>query len=195
MNRKGFTLIEVLATIVIISILGAVAYTGVTSYIKTSKEKAEDKFLDEIKSEIDSYISLNSADLKQVGEKKKFDKVVVKKGGTSKTNQAEVKKEAFFWRVKIYDAEKKDFVNLKFGDLITNLKMTDKFQNPNTGGRCSNDTEIEIYKDSDHVYYYCVNMIGADGCPSSKNIDTRSQELKDIMREMGEINICEDYED
>ena len=193
MNRKGFTLIEVLATIVIISILGAVAYTGVTSYIKTSKEKAEDKFLDEIKSEIDSYISLNSAALKQVGEKKKFDKVVVKKGGTSKTNQAEVKKEAFFWQVKIYDAEKKDFVNLKFGDLITNLKMTDKFQNPNTGKICSNDINIEIYKDSDHVYYYCVNMKEATtGCPSSKNIDTRSDELKKII---GETEICEDYED
>ena len=187
MNRKGFTLIEVLATIVIISILGAVAYTGVTSYIKTSKEKAEDKFLDEIKSEIDSYISLNSADLKQVGEKKKFDKVVVKKGGTSKTNQAEVKKEAFFWQVK---KDGNDY--LTFGDLITNLKMTDKFQNPNTGKICSNDINIEIYKDSDHVYYYCVNMKEATGCPSSKNIDTRSDELKKII---GETKICKDYED
>ena len=187
MNRKGFTLIEVLATIVIISILGAVAYTGVTSYIKTSKEKAEDKFLDEIKSEIDSYISLNSAALKQVGEKKKFDKVVVKKGGTSKTNQAEVKKEASFWQVK---KDGNDY--LTFGDLITNLKMTDKFQNPNTGKICSNDIKIEIYKDSDHVYYYCVNMKKADECPSSKNIDTRSDELKKII---GETEICEDYED
>ena len=182
MNRKGFTLIEVLATIVIISILGAVAYTGVTSYIKTSKEKAEDKFLDEIKSEIDSYISLNSADFKKTGETISFNKQVVKKGGTSKTNQAEIKKSVSVWQVK---KDGNDY--LTFNDLINNLKMTDKFQNPNTGKICSNNIEIEIYKDSDYVYYYCVNMKEAEGCPSSKNIDTRPQELKNIM---GETKIC-----
>ncbi len=181
MNRKGFTLVEVLATIVIISILGVVAYTGVTNYIKTSKEKAEDKFLDEIKSEIDSYISLNSADFKKVGNTISFDKIVVKKGGTSETNQAEVKKNVDAWQVR------KNGKNLTFDDLITNLKMTDKFQNPNTGEICSNNIEIEIYKDSDYVYYYCVNMKEAQGCPSSKNIDTRPQELKNIM---GETDIC-----
>ena len=117
MNRKGFTLIEVLATIVIISILGVVAHAGVTNYIKTSKEKAEDKFLDEIKSEIDSYISLNSADFKKVGETKSFDKLVVKKGGTSETNQAEVRKNVSVWQVK---KDGNDY--LTFGDLITNLK-------------------------------------------------------------------------
>ena len=182
MNRKGFTLIEVLATIVIISILGVVAHAGVTNYIKTSKEKAEDKFLDEIKSEIDSYISLNSADFKKVGETKSFDKLVVKKGGTSETNQAEVRKNVSVWQVK---KDGNDY--LTFGDLITNLKMTDKFQNPNTGKICSNNIEIEIYKDSDYVYYYCVNMKEAEGCPSSKNIDPRPQELKSIM---GETDIC-----
>lgn len=184
MNRKGFTLVEVLATIVIISILGVVAYTGVTNYIKTSKEKAEDKFLDEIKSEIDSYISLNSADFKKASDSKtiSFDKLVVKKGGTSETNQAEVKKNVDAWQVR-----KNGNNYLTFGDLINNLKMTDKFQNPNTGEICSNNIEIEIYKDSDYVYYYCVNMKEADGCPSSKNIDTRPQELKNIM---GETEIC-----
>ncbi len=181
MNRKGFTLVEVLATIVIISILGVVAYAGVTNYIKTSKEKAEDKFLDEIKSEIDSYISLNSADFKKVGDTISFEKQVVKKGGTSETNQAEVKKSAIAWQVR------KNGKNLTFDDLINNLKMTDKFQNPNTGEICSNNIEIEIYKDSDYVYYYCVNMKEAEGCPSSKNIDTRPQELKNIM---GETEIC-----
>ena len=189
MNRKGFTLIEVLATIVIISILGVVAYAGVTSYIKTSKEKAEDKFLDEIKSEIDSYISLNSAEFKKVGEPISFNKLVVKKGGTSKTNQAEIKKSATAWQVK---KDGNDY--LTFGDLITNLKMTDKFQNPNTGGICSSkDIKIEIYKDDiDYVYYYCVNMKQAKGCPSSKNIDTRPQELKDAMKQEGlKSDICE----
>ena len=192
MNRKGFTLIEVLATIVIISILGVVAYTGVTSYIKTSKEKAEDKFLDEIKSEIDSYISLNSADFKKASDSKtiSFKKIVSKKGGTSETNQAEVRKDVSAWQVR------KNGKNLTFDDLINNLKMTDKFQNPNTGKICSNNIEIEIYKDNDYVYYYCVNMKEAEGCPSSKNIDTRSQELKEAMKKEKEENgwepdICE----
>ncbi len=188
MNRKGFTLIEVLATIVIISILGVVAHAGVTNYIKTSKEKAEDKFLDEIKSEIDSYISLNSAEFKKVGEPISFNKIIVKKGGTSETNQAKVTKSATAWQVK---KDGNDY--LTFGDLITNLKMTDKFQNPNTGEICSKDIKIEIYKvDIDYVYYYCVNMKKAEGCPSSKNIDTRPQELKDAMKQEGlKSNICE----
>lgn len=170
MNQKGFTLVEVLATIVIISVLGLIAYTSVTSYIKNSKQKAEDKFFADIENQIDSYIALNSAQFRIVGSDYEFTKKVISSSGTSVTNSWTQPINAKAYLTKIEDNGDNIFT-LK--DLIDDLKVTDKFQNPNTNGICNDDIEIEVYKDSDYVYYYYVNMKAKGiGCTASKNINT-----------------------
>lgn len=45
-NRYGFTLIEMLGTIVILGVLGTIAVAGVTKYLKQSRQKAYDMLKD-----------------------------------------------------------------------------------------------------------------------------------------------------
>ena len=40
MNSKGFSLIEMLAAVVILGILGTIVVVGTTKYIKQSRDKA-----------------------------------------------------------------------------------------------------------------------------------------------------------
>lgn len=178
MNQKGFTLVELLATIVILSVLGVIAYTSVNNYIKTSKEKAEDKFLDGIATDIDSFISLNSKNFKKTGSEISFDKVVYKSeiNGTKSYS-----KHATAWKMECENSV--DFKHCDNGftlqSLITGLKLDGTYENPNTNDVCdAKNIPIEVYKDSDYVYYYFVNMKEAAGCKSSKNIDTRPEGLK-----------------
>ena len=48
LNNKGFTLIEILAVIVIISVLGGIAVMGVLSSINNSKEKSYELFVSNV---------------------------------------------------------------------------------------------------------------------------------------------------
>lgn len=49
MNNKGFTLIELMATIILLAIVMSVATVSVVSYINTSKEKSYDILIENIK--------------------------------------------------------------------------------------------------------------------------------------------------
>ena len=66
MNNKGFTLVELLAVIVIIAVLGSIATYGVINAIKVSKDKAEDAFLNELGKTIETYISFNTPSKKNI---------------------------------------------------------------------------------------------------------------------------------
>ena len=166
MNNKGFTLIELLAVIVILSLIGVISYTSVLNYIDTTKIKAEEKFLNEISNEIESYLGLyGGTNFKKVGREIEFYKNV--------TNINSVK-------VKAYKLVLKDGNNFTLKTLIDTLKTTDKFQNPRTEKICDEDRiNIEVYRDSDYVYYYYVNMTDPNiGCTALNDIDTRSDKLK-----------------
>ena len=49
LNRKGFTLVEVLAVIVIIALLGGIAIPNILSTINTSKNVSEKSMIENIK--------------------------------------------------------------------------------------------------------------------------------------------------
>ena len=67
MNRKGFTLVEMLATIVILSVVMGIASYGVLHVIDSSKQKTEEVFINKLNDAFESYISLNSSDFKNGG--------------------------------------------------------------------------------------------------------------------------------
>ena len=59
LNSKGFTLVELLATIVILAIISGIATYGVIGAINKSKAKSEQIFVDKLSNLIDDYLDLN----------------------------------------------------------------------------------------------------------------------------------------
>ena len=178
MNNKGFTLVELLATIVIISIVGLIAYFSGLSYIDNAGKKLEENFLSEISKEIDVFLQLYSMKFEKTASQWSFEK----KGAGSEVRIVDV------WKMKLDDSDYK----FTLQDLVSELNITDKFQNPRTEGVCSIDQiEIEVYKDSDYVYYYYVDMSNDTiGCSALSNIDTRPDKLKEVLCGGGIIDAC-----
>ena len=59
MNNKGYTLVELIATVVILSIVMGIATVGVVGVINRSKEKSEKIFVDKLENVIQTYINKN----------------------------------------------------------------------------------------------------------------------------------------
>ena len=56
MNNKGFTLVELLATIVVLGIIAAIVIVSMTGTVGRSKEKTEEVFIGTIKDALDVYL-------------------------------------------------------------------------------------------------------------------------------------------
>ena len=59
MNRHGFTLVEMLATIVILSIVLGIASYGIINVIKSSQKKSEKIFVERVGGLVDDYVGLD----------------------------------------------------------------------------------------------------------------------------------------
>lgn len=133
MNRKGFTLIELLAVIVVLGLVLVVTIPSITSAYKNSKIKSEEVFVDRLTQAIDSYVKLNSDEIKyqSIGN------------GTKKENGEE------------YDITYQ-MGTITINDIIKDGILTQKdFVNAgNKDATCNTNAEVEVYKDSDFVYCY-----------------------------------------
>ena len=141
MNNKGFTLVELLATIVILGIVMGIATYGVISAIDSSKKKSEEIFVSKFASAIESYLALNG------------DKLGEKDGGEGSSNQNLIELNSF----KLRDLADKDFID------------KDKFINPRNKKNCYiEDAEIMAFRDEQYVYYYYFDFkqlgVGEDEC-------------------------------
>jgi len=58
-NKKGFTLVELLAVIIILGLIIAIAVPSVNKYLKTSKEKAYNLQISNMLKEVESYANIN----------------------------------------------------------------------------------------------------------------------------------------
>ena len=130
MNRKGFTLTELLAVIVIMSLVLVIAIPNSIDAYKKSRLKAEYTFVKRLSQIVDSYTSLYSDELSFSSYGREFYKP---------------------------DQEKKVTVgitNITANTLINkNLISSGDYINPNNKDKeCSTNAQIEIYKDSDFVY-------------------------------------------
>lgn len=160
LSNKGFTLVELLATIVILGILSGVTIVSVTSYYKKSQEKAETAFIKQLENYIEDYIS-------QYGSKLKID-----------TINGENKNKCY---IKIEENTQEEVCNtITLYPIINDPNITDinnnitnkDLINPATKEKCTDDNvKIEIFKDTDYVYCFTIEASNQPSCISDK-IDT-----------------------
>lgn len=156
MNNKGFTLVELLATIVIIGLIMGIATTSVISTINNSKKKSEKVFVDKLATAIESYISVNgSKSSKIAGTEVTFQKC-------RKVNDDDTCVEENATTVEAYELESFNLKDITTGDTATISE--DKIVNPATKEKCLNGIPptVRLFKDADYVYYYYVDLSGSN---------------------------------
>lgn len=131
MNRKGFTMIELLAVIVVLGIVLAITFPNLTNAFKSGKIKSEEAFTDRLSQSIDSYVTLNSGSIRFTSD----GQAIKTYGGNN-------------YDVDIYKG------TITMNTIISSNIITEKdYKNSgNENVECNVNAEIEVYRDSDYVY-------------------------------------------
>lgn len=149
MNNKGFTMIELLATIILLGLLMGIATYSIINTINKSKEKSEKIFVEKIGTAIESYLTTEgrTLNIKEGTETISFEKC---------RNQDEDCNSATLTELKtIY---LKEITNNNYSTKIIEEKdLTNPKNNLNCVLNGKNPT-IRIFKDSDRIYYYYLDL-------------------------------------
>jgi len=145
MNNKGFTLVELLATIVILGIISTVTIVTVTEYYQRSKEKAEEAFYKQLEGYVYDYITLSGSKLAYVNSGYTNLQKCYKDGEDEICENTTLKKASD---------------NFQLGTLIESVVSKDVL-NPKTDVKCTDsNTTLNIYRDSDYVYCFSIKPNG-----------------------------------
>lgn len=142
MNRRGFTLVELLATLVVLGIIMGIVLVSTTSRFDDTKNKTEEAFVSTIEDAMNIYMNSD-------GKKLNYTDSVCT---INKTHGI-----AYVYKTRItFDKViNSEYMPISQNDLI----------NPaNKDKKCSlgEDIIVDVYRDSDYVYYYKIN--GNMGC-------------------------------
>lgn len=164
MNRKGFTMIELLAVIVVLGIVLIITFPNISDIFKGSKLKSEEAFMDRISQSIDSYVTLNSS---SIGFSE--DGTAIKNYGGSNHS------------VNVYKG------TITIEDIINEGIITEKdYKNPgNENGDCKKETEIEVYRDSDYVYCHKIKKDSLEKCLTEDYIIDKNKVSEEYI-----VNTC-----
>lgn len=177
MNRKGFTLVELLAVIVILGVIGGIATVSVLSTINKSKDKSEKIFVSKLSTLIEEYLDLYSGELQESGTAEyTFKKCKVKNCNTSDESKS--------YSVTAKELSKKNSSSVTIDDLIAKgLINEEDLINPKNKEKCFNssvETNVRVFRDNEYVYYYYVDLSGTSCEISNENkiINTLPDSLK-----------------
>ena len=135
MDKKGFTLVELLATIVILGIVVGITIVAVNVNANRAREMSEEVFVKSIGDAISAYLD---SPYKQLS----FTELGCYQKNTT-------------GKVAIYKAE------INFNDVISldHLMEQSDLVNPSSGDDCAlaSNIPVTIYRDSNFVYYYKIN--------------------------------------
>ena len=140
MDRRGFTLVELLATLVILGIIMGIVVITVLGGFDNTKEKTEEAFISTLEDALDIYLDSDAKNLS-------YSDLVCTINKTHKLG------------VKIY----KTTSSVTFLDVINSeyhpITQSDLVNPANKEKKCKDASEINIniYIDEDYVYYYSVN--------------------------------------
>jgi len=183
MNNKGFTLVEVIMTLVILSLIMGIAVYGIMGTINNSKNKGEEIFVEKLMTAIDEYVGLKGSSLSADGTSE------YEFGKCYESGCYDVESDSYLEgendEKTYYLVKAKKLESIKVSDLIAEgLLDEDSIVNPSNDKKCfvTKDPEIKFFKDSDYVYYYYVDLRGnnTDCEISGKNaiINTLPESLK-----------------
>ena len=161
MNKKGFTLVELLATLVILGIVTGIVLISVSGYFKNAKSKTEDVFIDTIKDVMEVY--LNTGHSKSLS----FNGLVDNSG-----KSCYLDKTSGFVRVYVAETNFDSVISAEYNTITKN-----ELKNPaNEDVSCGepSDIDVTIYKDDDSVYYYSIDKgefgTGGNSCLISEGV-------------------------
>lgn len=160
MNRKGFTMIELLAVIIVLGLVFIIAFPNLTDAFKSGKLKAEEAFVNRVSEAVDSYVTLNSSNISFTSN------------GTASKTYGGTKHS-----VNIY----KGTINVS--NIISSGNITAKdYKNPNNEKTtCNTNLPIEVYRDSDFVYCHKI---------PKTSIDCLTEEYKDKTKGDYVVDTC-----
>lgn len=142
MNNKGFTLVEMLAVVVVLAIVMGIATNSVISYIDTSKKKSEKIFVDKIDNAIEGYIDLNKGNIVSSTEPPLIKNVLFQKCRVDSKGC----KDSFVNEVGTFEFKKV----LEAGFLDSSSLI-----NPKNKKKCNfGNNKVRVFRDSEFVYYY-----------------------------------------
>ena len=147
MNKKGFTLIELIAVIAILAIVMGITLVTTTTGFGKAKKKSENVFIGTVKDAINIYI--DSSDAKKLNYSK-MGCMITKTHGNVSVYKAEIT---------INDIINSEYSPISQDDLVN---PSDKDKTCNVGAK------ITIYRDDDMVYYYLMERNNLD-CLSTCN--------------------------
>lgn len=134
MNNRGFTLVELLATLVILGIISGIVVVSLLFDFGETKKKTEEIFIGTIEDAMDMYLN---SDAKGLNFSSSSCGTIAKTHGTVKVYKAT-------------DIEIADVINSKYKPLTEK----DLVNPANEDAICSTSTSVTIYRDEDYVYYY-----------------------------------------
>lgn len=151
MDNKGFTLVELLATVVVLGLVMGITAHSVLGVIEKSKDKSEKIFVDKLENSIDTYISK----ARITSEELQIDSSVagISYAKCKLDDKDKCSNEKYTDNVTVVKMQ--SFKLSKIENLIQNQGIT----NPKNKEKCSLDeVSVYLYRDSDMVYYYYADL-------------------------------------
>ena len=138
MNKKGFTLVELIATIAVLGIIVSISIYAANGGFAKAKEKSEDVFIKTLQDALDIYTDSNAKSL-----------------SFSSASICTIEKR--FGSSNVY----KNTATITFRDIInsdyTPLTAKEVVNPANETVPCDLGAPVSIYRDDDFVYYYQVS--------------------------------------
>jgi len=139
MNNKGFTLVELLATLVILGIISSIVVVGLVIDFRETKGKTEDIFISTIEDAMDIYLNSD-------GKKLSFS-----------TYACTISKS--HGNVNVYKATGST-IDSVINSSYNPLTEKDLVNPANEEVTCNKYAPITVYRDDDYVYYYKIEKSG-----------------------------------
>ena len=174
MNRRGFTLVELLATLVVLGIIMGIVVVSVNGNFGEAKNQTEEVFIATIEDALDIYLDSGAKKLKFPSKPEESIYTLNKTHGSVsvfKTNDD----------VTFYNVIDSEFHPIAESDLVNPANRDEACAN-------SKDITVNIYRDSDFVYYYSINGEELECLKKTKIITNLPCDYLEKLKNDGEIS-------